>query len=216
MYKAVLFDFDYTLGNSEEGIILSANGALEQMGHPAADRDAIRRTIGLTLPHTYVALTGDKDEQNAAQFMALFMQHANHVMTESTRLYDGVLDLLHILKARGIAIGIITTKYVFRIEAIFEKYGARHLLDLIVGGDSVKAKKPDPEGMLLALETLGLQKQEVLYVGDNVIDAKTAAAAGVPFCAVLTGTTTKEELAPYAPLCIADTAVQGCEQLVLR
>jgi hypothetical protein len=50
MFKAILFDFDYTLGNSEEGIILSSNYALTQMGYPEAERDAICRTIGLTSP----------------------------------------------------------------------------------------------------------------------------------------------------------------------
>ena len=216
MYKAVLFDFDYTLGNSEEGIILSANYALTAMGHPEADRDAIRRTIGLTLPRTYTVLTGDDNEQNAALFMTHFMEHADHVMTASSQLYSGVLEMLRELKSRDIVIGLVTTKYAYRIDGIFEKYAARDLLDLIVGGDSVKAKKPDPEGVLYALRMLGLQKEEVLYVGDSVVDAKTAQAAGVPFCAVLTGTTTAQELSPYAPLCIAPTAVQGCEKLILN
>lgn len=214
MIRAVLFDFDYTLGNSEEGIILSANYALREMGHPEAERDAIRRTIGLTLPNTYTTLTGDETPARREQFMQLFMHRADEVMTPSTQLYDGVLDMLTALKARGIAIGIVTTKYVFRIEGIFDKYHARHLLDLIVGGDSVKAKKPDPEGVLYALDTLGLQKDEVLYVGDSVVDAKTAAAAAVPFCAVLTGTTTAADFAPYEALCIAQTAVEGCHRLI--
>ncbi len=215
MIKAVLFDFDYTLGNSEQGIILSANHALTTMGRPEADRDAIRRTIGLTLPHTYTALTGDADEQNAAQFTTLFMQHADRVMTENSVLYEGVPDTLTALKSRGIAIGVVTTKYSFRIRAIFDKYHACHLLDLIVGGDNVKAKKPDPEGVLGALDALQLTRDEVLYVGDSLVDAKTAAAAAVPFCAVLSGTTTALDFAPFAPLCIADTAVDGCKRLIL-
>ncbi|MBQ7337946.1 MAG: HAD-IA family hydrolase [Clostridia bacterium] len=215
MIKAVLFDFDYTLGNSEEGIILSANYALNAMGLAAAERDAIRRTIGLTLPHTYAALTGDDDAQRAEQFTAHFMHRADEVMTESTVLYDGVLDTLAALKSRGIAIGIVTTKYSFRIDRIFAKYNARHLLDLIVGGDNVKAKKPDPEGVLYAMDALHLTRGEVLYVGDSTVDAKTAAAANIPLCAVLTGTTTAEEFAPFAPLYIADTAVAGCRRLIL-
>ncbi len=216
MIQAVLFDFDYTLGNSEEGIILSANYALTEMGHPEAERDAIRHTIGLTLPNTYTVLTGDDTPAHRDRFMALFMQRADDVMTASSLLYDGVLDMLRSLKQQGLAIGIVTTKYAYRIEGIFDKYGARHLLDLIVGGDSVKAKKPDPEGVRYALDTLGLQKDEVLYVGDSVVDAKTAVAAGVPFCAVLTGTTPAEDFAPFTPLCIAETAVAGIEQLLKK
>ena len=214
MIKAILFDFDYTLGNSEEGIILSSNYALVTMGHPEASREAICRTIGLTLPHTYTVLTGDDNPDRAQEFMRLFMQRADDVMTANSRLYDGVLDMLRAIKSRGIAIGIVTTKYAYRIDAIFEKYRARDLLDIVVGADSVKAKKPDPEGVLYAMSTLKVQKDEVLYVGDSIVDAKTAASAGIPFCAVLTGTTAALDFAPYASVCIADTAVEGVTQLL--
>ena len=216
MLKAILFDFDYTLGNSEEGIILSSNYALVTMGYPEASREAICRTIGLTLPHTYTVLTGDDNPERAQEFMRLFMLRADDVMTANTRLYDGVLDMLRDIKSRGMAIGIVTTKYAYRIDAIFEKYHARDLLDIVVGADSVKAKKPDPEGALLAMTTLGVQKDEVLYVGDSVVDAKTAQAAGVSFCAVLTGTTPAEDFAPYPALCIADTAVTGLEKVLSK
>jgi phosphoglycolate phosphatase len=184
------------------------------MGHPAAERDAIRRTIVLTLPKTYTALTGDENADRAQEFMRLFMLRADEVMTANSTLYDGVLDTLRRIKESGMSIAIVTTKYAYRIEAIFDKYESRDLLDLSIGADCVKAKKPDPEGVLYALNTFGLQKDEVLYVGDNTVDAKTALAAGVPFCAVLTGTTPAEDFAPYPKLCIADTAVQGCEKLL--
>lgn len=62
-YQAVIFDFDYTLGDSTEGIITSANYALEKMGCKSAEREAIRRTIGLSLQETYIALTGDKQTE---------------------------------------------------------------------------------------------------------------------------------------------------------
>ena len=214
MFKAILFDFDYTLGNSEEGIILSSNYALTQMGYPGAERDAICRTIGLTLPKTYTVLTGDENAERAQEFMRLFMLRADDVMTANTVLYDGVLDMLRAIKERGMKIAIVTTKYAYRIEAIFDKYNARDLLDLIIGADCVKAKKPDPEGVLYALHTFGLQKGEALYVGDSVVDAKTAQAAEVPFCAVLTGTTPAEDFEPYPALCVAPTAVEGCEKLI--
>ena len=56
-YRAVLFDFDYTLGDSTKGIVLSANAALQRMGLEAQSEEAIRRTVGLSLRDTYRALT---------------------------------------------------------------------------------------------------------------------------------------------------------------
>ncbi len=73
---------------------------------------------------------------------------------------------------------------------------------MIVGGEDVTCEKPDPEGLLKAVETLGRDKQDVLYVGDSLVDAKTAQSAGVDFAAVLTGTT--KDFSDYYNAVIAD------------
>ena len=75
---------------------------------------------------------------------------------------------------------------------------------MIVGSDSVQAEKPDPKGLLKVLEDLNLKKEEVLYIGDSIVDAKTAENAGVKFAAVLTGTTSKEEHMNYKHEIITD------------
>ena len=62
-----------------------------------------------------------------------------------------------------------------------------------MGGDLVSRNKPDPEGLNTVLGKLGVAPGDALYCGDTVIDAKTAAAAGTNFCAVLNGTTPAEE-----------------------
>jgi phosphoglycolate phosphatase len=203
-YTTLIFDFDYTLGNSEEAIILCANYALQAMGLSPAPRDAIRRTIGITLRDTYTILTGDDDPSAREQYATLFKRRADDIMTEHSHLYDGVLPMLQSLKARGIRIGIVTTKHRHRIRAILNKYDVPDLPDLIVGGDDVKVEKPDPEGLLFAVSHLGESKADVLYVGDSEVDAKTAAAAGIDFCAVLTGTTPREVFTPYRPLLVCD------------
>ena len=76
-------------------------------------------------------------------------------------------------------------------------------LDIIVGGDDVKTPKPDPEGLLYAIDHLGLDKRDILYVGDSVVDAKTAQSAEVDFAGVLTGTTSAKDFASYDSVCIA-------------
>ena len=91
----------------------------------------------------------------------------------------------------------MTTKNHGRIEDILKKFEASELVELIVGGDDVKCAKPSPEGLLWAMDHLGVEAEEVLYVGDSIVDAKTAEAAGVEFAAVLTGTTTREEFAEF-------------------
>ena len=196
-YRAVIFDFDYTLGDSTEGIIESANYGLEAAGHKAASRERIRKTIGLSLRETYRVLTGDGSEEKAEVFDKYFKEKADHVMVENTTLYQGAIQLLSALKEQGVQVGIVTTKYHYRIDAIMEKCHGTEYIDLIVGGEDVKVPKPDPEGGLLALDLWKLPKEEVLYVGDSLVDAMTAERAGVDFAGVTTGTTRREELEQY-------------------
>lgn len=196
-YKGLIFDFDYTLGDSTDGIVICVNDALEKMGHTMAERESVRRTIGLHLEETYRVLTGDERKEQAAEFSRLFIEKADQVMTDSTCLFPGTLELLEKWKKQGYKLGIVTTKYHYRIDDILKKYQAGDLLDIIVGGDEVKHPKPDPEGVMKVLDQWQMDKSQVLYVGDSLVDARTAQNAGVDFAGVTTGTTGKEELENY-------------------
>lgn len=202
MLKVIIFDFDYTLGDSTNGIVLSANDALEQMGECTRSYEEIKKTIGLSLKETYKALTGNVDDALAEQFSALFKKKADEVMVPNTELYEGVKEMLWKLREKGYRTGIVTTKFQYRIQNILKKFDACELIDVIVGAENVKAVKPDPEGLLLAIEQLGVAKDEVLYVGDSYVDAQTAESAGVKFAGVLTGTTTREDFMKYSHMTI--------------
>lgn len=196
-YKAVIFDFDYTLGDSTEGIIESANAALEKLGYEPAEREAIRRTIGLSLPETYQVLTGDKDLEKGEEFRKYFVKKADEIMTDNSELYPDARKILEYLKQNGVRVAVVTTKFDYRIQGILEKCEATEYVSKIVGGNNVSNPKPDPEGTLKVLKEWKLAKDEVLYVGDSLVDAKTAQSAGVSFAAVTTGTTSEEDFAPY-------------------
>ena len=118
-------------------------------------------------------------------------------MVSSAALYHGVPKLLETLHEKGIETGIVTTKYHRRIQEILTVNAVERLVDAIVGGDDVKRPKPDPEGILSLQERFDIPPKEMLYVGDSVVDAQAAQAAHVDFIAVLTGTSTPEELRAY-------------------
>lgn len=196
-YKGLIFDFDYTLGDSTEGIVASVNYALEKLGYAAAEREAVRKTIGLHLEETYRVLVPEEKEAEASEFALLFRKKADQVMTEQTQFFPGVLSLLEKWKRQGMKLAIVTTKYHYRIDAILKKYQANHLIDVIVGGEDVRQPKPDPQGIFQVLQIWDMSKEEVLYMGDSVVDAKTAQAAGVDFAGVTTGATVKADLEAY-------------------
>ena len=141
---------------------------------------------------------------DAEKFPALFKEKADTVMVDNTELYTDTKEVLQNIKSKGCKIAIVTTKFHYRIVQILEKFNACELVDLIVGAEDVRIEKPDPEGLLWAIQHLGADKENVLYIGDSIVDAKTAENAGVDFAGVLTGTTSATEFNKYNNVFIAD------------
>jgi phosphoglycolate phosphatase len=195
--RAVVFDFDYTLADSSEGAVECINYALSGLGLPTAPAAAVCRTIGHSLPETLARLAGAAHTGRSGEFAGLFIRRADEVMADLTVLYPGVGPTAEALRQRGLKLGIVSTKFRRRIEAVLAREGLRGAFDLIVGGEDVGRHKPDPEGLLQAMGRLGTDTSTTLYVGDSVVDAETARRAGVPFVAVLSGQTGAEEFAAY-------------------
>lgn len=189
-YKAYLFDFDYTLANSEKGIVMCFQHVFERNGFKGIEEDAIKKTIGLTLEEAFMLLTGIKDRETVAGYRKQYVEKSDEVMVANTKLFPEALPMLRKLKKQGVKTGIISTKYRYRIESTIRLYGMDELIDLVIGGEDVETAKPSPEGVWKALDRLKCGREETLYIGDSLVDARAAQNAGVHFAAVTTGTTT--------------------------
>jgi phosphoglycolate phosphatase len=195
-FSAVLFDFDYTLGDSSTGIHDCINFAMERMGLPAVDYETGCRVIGMSLPHAFVALTGDTSDRSS-EFKRLFIERADEVMVDRTVLFPTVRSMVRMLRSMDLRLGIVSTKYRKRLEAVLDREDLRGEFDVVIGADDVREPKPDPEALYLAVERLGIDAERSLFVGDSVIDAEAAMRASMPFAAVLTGPTAAESFAPF-------------------
>ncbi len=205
----VIFDFDYTLADSSQGIIESVNYAMFQLGLPKVTPEKIRSTIGLSLPATLAELAGSQDAGLSDGFVRFFIQRADEVMVNRTVVLEGVPETLRIIKGLGFSTGIVSTKFRSRIESILGREGLLEWVDIIVGSEDVSIHKPDPEGLFTAIKRLGNRLEDSLYVGDSVVDAQTASRAGVRFVAVLSGVTPPEHFSPYQ----VDRILQGLTEL---
>lgn len=214
MLKAIIFDFDYTLGDSTNGIALCINYALEKLGYATQNITDIKKTIGLSLKETYFKLTSNNNLNEAEQFAKLFKEKADSVMVANTELYVGVKDVLQKLKVKGYKLAIVTTKFHYRIEQILSKFNANKLIDIIVGAEDVKIEKPNPEGLLWTIDYFEAKNEDVLYVGDSIVDAKTAKNAKVKFAAVLTGTTSRDDFRSYNSAYIGENISDICKYIL--
>jgi phosphoglycolate phosphatase len=202
MYKAVIFDFDYTLADSSQGVYQCIHYALERLGFPEAAYPEVCKTIGLSLENTFIGLTHNNEKENIEQFIKLFTNHADKVMTNNTFIYENVPKTLNYLKGLGLKIGITSTKYRYRICEILTNNSLIPLFDFIIGGEDVASHKPNPEGVDKIIQALKVDKKECVYIGDSIVDAETAKNADISYIAVLTGTTRKEDIIGYRPVLI--------------
>ena len=212
-FGAILFDFDYTLADSSAGVIECVNASLRELRLPLASPKLIRRTIGMSLPRTFVAVAGEQHAATAEAFMAGFKRRADQVMAALTTVYPQVGPVACELKQRAIRVGIVSTKFRYRIKQTLRREGIEDLFDVILGGEDVSEHKPDPQGIEQAMTALALTPSETLYVGDTTIDAQTAARAGVAFLAVLSGVTPRHEFSEHSTVGIVDDLGQLLEIL---
>lgn len=189
-FRAVVFDFDLTLADSSAGIVECITYALKHIHMPLVPELRMRQAIGLSLPATLTYLTGRDEAQLVADFTRHFIQRADQIMVDMTVMYPGVPEVLASLGRAGLRLGIVSSKFRYRIEDILIRGALRQHFDVIVGGEDVTQHKPHPEGLLRALAHLEHTPAQVVYVGDHPVDAEAASRAGVPFVAVLTGTAT--------------------------
>ncbi|MFX0080345.1 MAG: HAD family hydrolase [Candidatus Hodarchaeota archaeon] len=190
--KGIIFDFDFTLADSSKGVLECINYALQEIGFKKFPAKEINKTIGLTLEHTLINLVGEQHRDKAEKFKHFFIKKADEVMADLTILFSETPAVIQFLFEKGIKLGIVSTKFRYRIEAILSRENLLNFFEVIIGGEDISTLKPNPYGLLLAANKLNLQPSEVIYVGDSIIDAETANRAGISFIAALSGVATRD------------------------
>lgn len=203
-YRLYLFDFDYTLVNSEPAIVKCFHITLQKLGYPDVPDERIKKTIGLPMVEAVKRIVGTADDAEAERFVDAYRPEADRYMTPGTTFFPHTVATLRRLRENGARIAIISNKTHHRIQEKFDLDGVPELIDLIIGSNDVEAHKPDPTGLLTALEHFQIAKEDALYIGDSFVDAEAARNAGLDFAGVTTGTTSHETLASYPHVAIFD------------
>lgn len=196
-YKLYLFDFDYTLVNSEAAIVKCFHLTMQKMGYAKVSDATIKHTIGLSIFKAAKIILQTQDDAEVKTFLEEYTRAADQYMTDGTHFFPHSVEVLRTLKERGAKVSIISNKTGFRIREKFDRDQVPELVDYIIGSKDITKPKPDPEGALRALAHFQVDKKNALYIGDSETDAQTAENAGVDFAGVTTGTTSAEALAKY-------------------
>jgi phosphoglycolate phosphatase len=192
--SAVALDLDGTLLDTLPDIAEAANRMLADLGRARVELAAVRGYIGDGIPRlTKRLLSGQRDgEPDAALFdraYPLFQRHYRDTFTLTTRPFPGVLAGLGRMRSDGLRLACVTNKAIAFSEPLLEATGLRRYLDLVIGGDSLPAKKPDPAPLLHVAACFGVSVDRLLVVGDSDNDSRAARAAGCPVVLVSYGYT---------------------------
>lgn len=173
--KALLFDFDGTLLNTNDLIIKTFMHVLEERFPGQYSPKDCLKFIGPSLKQTFSVVTPGEEDAMIAKYRAWNETHHDELVTE----YPDVVSTLEQLKDMGIKLAIVSTKRNDMIDRGLEVLGALHVFDVRIGTGDVKNVKPDPEPVLLALQRLGIEKDEAIMIGDNSHDIEAGHNAGV-------------------------------------
>lgn len=187
--KAVVFDLDGTLLDTAGDYAASANAMLEDLQMPRLDVAQIKTFIGNGI-HALVTRClrasqhAEPTPALVSRAQALFESHYADLLTAETQIYDGVIEGLRQLRQKGLMLGCITNKYEKFTLPLLKLTGLLDFFTLVLSGDSLPQKKPDPAPLLYACRYFGIEPRHLLMIGDSANDTLAARAAGCPVLCV--------------------------------
>lgn len=185
MYKSVIFDLDGTLLDTLTDLSRSVNYALGTFGLPTRSETEIRSFLGNGIRFLMECAVGGKvTGRNFEPVFEAFRTHYVSHCLESTVPYDGIPQLLAGLQARGTGMAIVSNKIHAAVQELNERFFSRYISTAVGESETVR-RKPNPDAVLQALEELGGNVNEAIYVGDSEVDLETAHRAGLP-CILVT------------------------------
>lgn len=205
----VIFDLDGTLLDTIVDLAAAANAALQEKDYPIRSQEECQRFVGnginklleRALPEGH--RSAEEVEALRPAFFAYYDQH----LTDATRPYPGIPELLHKLQTRGIKLAVASNKYQQATERLIQHFFPDISFVAVLGQREGIAVKPAPAIIEEILWVAGTPKDKVLYVGDSDVDMQTAHNAGIRVCAVTWGFRTREELSAYQPDFLADAPI---------
>lgn len=210
MKQAVIFDLDGTLLNTLGDLRAATNHALAVRGLAPRSMDEIRRFVGngirLLICRAMPEGTSDAEIDAALEdFKAYYAAHIH----DHTVPYDGIPQLLTALRKRGMKVAVLSNKIDSASQELIA-YFFPGKTDVVFGEHVGVPRKPDPTSCRMVMQQLGVQPEQVLYVGDSGTDMQTAKHAGLYAVGVTWGFRSREVLTENG----ADVLVDSPEQIL--
>ncbi len=205
----IIFDLDGTLLDTLNDLMDSVNYALTACSMPQRTLDEIRNFVGHGVgPLVARSVPVGTDTVSEQRCMDFFRAHYLINMENKTAPYPGVLGLLERLGQEGYKLAVVSNKPDRAVKGLVQSHFG-DLLPVAIGERSNMVRKPAPDMVLLALEELGSEQGQAVYVGDSEVDLETARNSGLPCVSVSWGFRDRAFLLEHGATHMAD----GVEEL---
>ena len=194
-FDCFLFDFDGTLAYSEHAYRAAFLHSIERHTGVLPNEVEFKDFWNVT-PHEVLSrYSSEMLEEMLVSFEEHYYANHHHHLTA----YEGIADLLETLNSRGAHIAVVSLKPRRAGELEIDFTGLRPLIELSVWGDEVEKPKPEPDGVLRAINAFGVDPAATLVIGDSPADIIMGRAAGARTAAALWGGSTRERLLAESP-----------------
>lgn len=183
--KAVLFDLDGTLIDTAPDFIRIIRTMCQKHKRICPTDSDIRSQVSAGARAMVRLMFGEKvsqtldDDPVLLSYRQEFLDTYEADICVDSRLFDGLDELLKFLENQGVAWGIVTNKPRYLAMALLDKLALTDRCGVLVCPDDVTNTKPDPEGLLMACQTLDVQPKNAIYIGDHIRDIQAGKRAGM-------------------------------------
>lgn len=215
MIKAILFDLDGTIINSEEGITKCVQYALKSFGVDEPDLKKLLCFIGPPLKPVFREKYGF-DKEKAWQAVLKYRERFDKTGIFECELYDGVAEAIRELKEEGYVIALASSKPETACRRILDHFSLTSYFDEIVGSTldgSISTKQQVLEELGRRMEHMNITKDEMCLIGDTEYDAIGASQFGIHCIGVSYGFGKKEQLEQAGAYCVCDSVTEVVEVL---
>lgn len=211
--EMILIDVDGTLVDSVPDLAYCVDEMMKRLGRPVYGEDRVRDWVGngverLVRRALIGQLDGEPEEVDFARAYPIFLELYKENTSKRSLLYPGIREGLDYLKAAGYRLGCVTNKAAQFTLPLLRDLGVHDDFELIVSGDTLPKKKPDPLPLLHAAEYFGVAPAHALMIGDSQSDVKAARAAGFQIVCMSYGYNHGEDIRDYAPDAVIDSLVE--------
>ena len=176
--QAVLFDLDGTLADSAPDLVAALASLCSEIDHAVADPLAVSRVVSAGGRAILRCGLPDFGEARIEELLPRYLDLYSARRNASTQLYDGIDGVLRDLEIRGIAWGVVTNKVGWLAKPMIDQLGLGLRCGVVVAGDTLPKRKPDPDPVLHACAMLEVDPTRTIFVGDDVRDIEAGRAAG--------------------------------------